>query len=389
MHVAGIIAGNEVGADHMSGVARGASIMAVQIFSRFDNPADCGTIPAPCVLSFTSSQLRALQFVQSKALNFNATGQGARIVAINMSLGGGGPIGAPCDVGQNAGYARRIQELRDDGVATFIAAGNEGYADGVDFPGCISGAVTVGAIGKKIIAPGATATPIAATDTLQMAPFSNRFEDHMVSLLSFGVGIRSSVPGPNPFKELDGTSMATPHATGAYAVLAAAFPNASVNDIVDTLKSTGIPVEEPFSKKHLPAVQLARAFAALKSKFAPAAAASAAVAPAATGAPAAASAAAASQTPPGSPPGGQRATRFIVDLPGGRAREAASAISQTMDAIAKSLSISGVKVAPIGSDTLTIVTDGEVDRSALQEALKGSLGPQGKVYVDKAVPTQR
>jgi subtilisin family serine protease len=235
MHVAGIVAGNELAANQISGVAKGASIMAIQVFSRFDRAQDCLPAPAPCVLSFTSSQLRALQYVQSKALNYNATGQGPRIVAINLSLGGG-RNGAPCDRGENSSYARRIQELRDDGVATFIAAGNDGFIDGVSFPGCISTAITVGAIAKKTVLPSATVTAIGPTDNLAMAGFSNRFEDRMVSLLSFGVDIRSSVPGPTPFKELSGTSMATPHAAAAYAVLAAAFPAASVNEIVDTVK---------------------------------------------------------------------------------------------------------------------------------------------------------
>jgi hypothetical protein len=48
-----------------------------------------------------------------------------------------------------------------------------------------------------------------------------------------------------------------------------------------------------------------------------------------------------------------------------------------------------VKVAPIGTDTLSIVTNSEVERGALQEALTGSVGDIGKVYVDKAIPAVR
>src|SRR5207249_338360 len=53
-HVAGIAAGNGATAGvAFSGVAKGANIMAVQIYSRFDNASDCGGSP-PCVLAYTS-----------------------------------------------------------------------------------------------------------------------------------------------------------------------------------------------------------------------------------------------------------------------------------------------------------------------------------------------
>src|SRR5438034_2117438 len=53
-HVAGISAGNGAGAAvPFSGVAPGAKIMAIQVFSRFDKAADCGG-SAPCVLAWDS-----------------------------------------------------------------------------------------------------------------------------------------------------------------------------------------------------------------------------------------------------------------------------------------------------------------------------------------------
>jgi subtilisin family serine protease len=376
MHVAGIAAGKEMpdGNGTISGVAKGADIVAIQVFSRFDNPRDCFPASAPCALSFTSSQLRALQYVHSKVLNHNATGEGPRIVAINMSLGGG-RNGAPCDRGENSSYALRIRELRDDGVATFIAAGNDGFVDGISFPGCISSAITIGAIRKKPVKAGEPVVPVGKNDKLELADFSNRFEDHLVSLVTFGVDIRSSVPGPMRFKTLSGTSMATPHAAGAYAVLSAAFPGSSVNDLVQAMKSTGIPVEEPVSKKTLPAINLASAYARLK------AVSTSASLPSTGGVP---------EQPSGVPASeAQRASRFIVDLPRGGARESAAAIAQAADGVARSLGISTLKVAPIGTDTLTVVTDSEVECGALENALKATVGETGRVYVDRAIPHAR
>jgi subtilisin family serine protease len=377
MHVAGIAAGKEVpyGNGTIFGVAKGADIVAIQVFSRFDNPRDCFPAPAPCALSFTSSQLRALQYVHSKVLNYKATGDGPRIVAINMSLGGG-RNGAPCDRGENSSYALRIRELRDDGVATFIAAGNDGFVDGVSFPGCISGAITIGAIRKKPVKDGDQVVPISKTDKLELADFSNRFEDRLVSFVTFGVNIRSSVPRPNLFEIKSGTSMATPHAAGAYAVLSAAFPDSSVNDLVQAMKSTGIPVEEPVSKKTLPAIDLASAYTRLKAGLP-----STASLPSTAGATEHPSGVGASES--------QRASRFIVDLPRGAAGETATAIARVADGIATSLGISTVKVAPIGTDTLSVVTDAEVDRGALEGALKATVGETGRVYIDRAIPRAR
>ena len=121
--------------------------------------------------------------------------------------------------------------------------------DGVSFPGCISSAITIGAIQK----------PATPGEQLKLADFSNRFEDKLVDLVTFGVAINSSVPG-GQFSSFNGTSMATPHAAGAYAVLAQAFPNASVDDIERAMKETGVGVNEPFSGKKLPAIKLAEAY---------------------------------------------------------------------------------------------------------------------------------
>ena len=56
-HVAGIAAGD-------NGVAPGANIIALQVFSRFDNADICGSAD-PCVLSFSSDQILALERVHA------------------------------------------------------------------------------------------------------------------------------------------------------------------------------------------------------------------------------------------------------------------------------------------------------------------------------------
>jgi subtilisin len=78
-HVAGISAG-EVAT--LSGVAKGAKLIAIQVFSRFIGPACIEAGEDPCALSFEDDQIVALDHV----INLAATRQ---IASANMSLGGG------------------------------------------------------------------------------------------------------------------------------------------------------------------------------------------------------------------------------------------------------------------------------------------------------------
>ena len=57
-HVAGIAAGKGTS---FSGVAKDARIVAMQVFSRFDNSTYCQSSPVPCALSFTSDQIKGLE----------------------------------------------------------------------------------------------------------------------------------------------------------------------------------------------------------------------------------------------------------------------------------------------------------------------------------------
>src|SRR5262249_50385529 len=62
-HVAGIAAGNGGSAGvSFSGVAKGAGIMAVQVFSQFDGLLDCGFFP-PCIAAWDSDVIAGLERV--------------------------------------------------------------------------------------------------------------------------------------------------------------------------------------------------------------------------------------------------------------------------------------------------------------------------------------
>lgn len=210
-HVAGIAAGR---GSSFSGVAKDATIISIQVFS-----ADTTTSP-PGAAAYESDIISGLERVYALRGAFN-------IAAVNLSLGGNAYT-ANCDSAFPAMKAA-IDQLRSVGIATVVAAGNEGYRNALDEPACISSAISVGSTTK---ADG-------------LSPFSNTAG--FLHLLAPGSSIYSSVPtwfDPGAFHYLSGTSMATPHVTGAWAILKQARPTAGVGEILTALQSTGVRIPD-------------------------------------------------------------------------------------------------------------------------------------------------
>ncbi len=214
-HVAGIAAGSDNSTLH--GVARGANIIAIQVFTRFNSTLYCGASGA-CVLSYTTDQLRALEYV-------NTTLRPAHSVAsVNMSLGGGQYTTA-CDTDTRK---PAIDNLRNAGIATVIAAGNDNYRNAIAAPACISSAISVGAV----------------TDTDNPPANSVLYNIHsLVDVLAPGRTIRSSLVGGG-YGNMSGTSMAAPHTAGAFALCKSVNPALSVGQIEAILEQTGLAVKD-------------------------------------------------------------------------------------------------------------------------------------------------
>ncbi|MCB1381070.1 MAG: S8 family serine peptidase [Alphaproteobacteria bacterium] len=250
-HVASIAAGRS---SNLSGVAPDAEIIAVQVASK--RVADGGGCsPAPCAEITERDLFRGLDFVNFQRLLLPP---GKTLAAVNISLGIEKQA-VPCDGTRPYGLLAAIKELRRAGIATVIAAGNNGYDGFVSYPACLSEAIAVG----------------ASDDDDKLWVFSNL--GPLTKLLAPGVDILAAIPKASQcpaesgrFCELSGTSQAAPHVTGAWALLKSAVPASTVSDVLDSLNCTGRPVQgfsafHSSNKIHRPRVNVLAAYSDLKS----------------------------------------------------------------------------------------------------------------------------
>jgi hypothetical protein len=177
-------------------------------------------------MGFTSDIILGLEHVYS----LRNTHQ---IASVNMSLGGG-RFYSNCDASETAMKAA-IDNLRSVGIATVIASGNDGYKDSISSPGCISTAVSVGST-----CDSAGGGYCAGVDAI--ATYSNSAS--FLSILAPGSFITSSIPGGGLGANWSGTSMATPHVAGAWALMKQKDPTASVATILTALQSTGVLISD-------------------------------------------------------------------------------------------------------------------------------------------------
>jgi len=232
-HVAGIAVG--AGTSY-PGVAPGASLIPIQVFSKFTGSI-CDPGPSPCALSYTSDQLAALEYV------FDTLRPLYSIASVNMSLGGTAYLDQSlCDT-RNAATKAAIDNLRSVGIATVIAAGNDGYVNAIGEPACISSAISVSAVDDGDEIPG----------------FANAAA--FLSLWAPGVAIRAPFYRSTGFVDASGTSMAAPHLAGAWATLRQAAPSASVDETLVALRDTGVPIPDVYAETSR--IRIAKALVAL------------------------------------------------------------------------------------------------------------------------------
>lgn len=212
-HVAGIAAGEHA---IYQGVAPGAQLVSIRIFSRFTGTDCAGTGYDPCALAWPSDILAGLDHV----LTLRAS---LPLVAANMSFGSGRFTSRSSCESANPATKAALLALAAAGVAPVAASGNDSFTAALNAPACIDAAIAVGA---------------THDDDAIWAKSNARAQ---LDFLAPGVTVRSAAPGGGQSYST-GTSMATPQVSGALAVLRQAAPNAPLATLVSALQSTGRPL---------------------------------------------------------------------------------------------------------------------------------------------------
>ena len=218
--MAGIAAGYDGTA---SGVAPGAGIVAVQVFSRFTTEGRSDD-----VRTWPSDHILGLEHVYDLVVN-----EGRPIASVNMSFGGG----VYTEVCDEYAVKAAVDNLLAVGVATTIPTGNGGSQNGTAYPGCTSSAITVGGTTKADAVMGVS----------NVAPWMDVFAP--------GSSIRTSTVGGG-FGSASGTSMAAPHVAGAWAVLRQRYPAESVAEILARLQAAGVGIAAGAPEALYPRIQI-------------------------------------------------------------------------------------------------------------------------------------
>lgn len=218
-HVSGIIASTS---KTYRGVAPDASLVAMKVC---DN--------SPGGNCFDSDIIAAIDWCISNASKYN-------ISVISMSLGGGLFTSYCDDESTEAGLKAAIDSAVANNISVVVASGNGGSTTQISSPACLKNSTAVGSVTKQNA----------------ISVFSNR--NSAIDLFAPGSSIKSTVPkagcilcDSSGYLSLSGTSMATPHVSGAFALLHQ-YRKLEQNqiltpeEIVNSLSKTGKEIDDSF-----------------------------------------------------------------------------------------------------------------------------------------------
>jgi subtilisin family serine protease len=226
-HVAGTAVANRDNGTGICGIAPDCKLMPIKVSDRNGNISNTAVIDAVLYAIY----------------------QGANVVNLSLGMSFSSinrlPPGIQEDIIEHRFreeelFWDKIFKLADErNVTLVLAGGNDGVLIGID-------PMQRNQLGIKVS---------AVDSDSKLANFSNHGTASTVS--APGTKIYSSIPGGR-YRSMDGTSMAAPVVTGAVALIKSVNPDIKNRDLIELLKSTGIPVKSP-GKKAGKLVQLDKA----------------------------------------------------------------------------------------------------------------------------------
>jgi serine protease len=212
-HVAGTIGAVTDNGVGVAGIANGATLYSVRVLGR------CGGYVsdiADGILYAVGSSVPGISYVRPRP---------ARV--LNLSIGGGGACAAT--------YVNAINTARSRGAVVVVAAGNDNVDVSQSQPANCPGVIAVAAVnrsgGKASFSNYGAGVTIAAPG------------EGILSTLNAGV----TTPGAQSYAWYSGTSMAAPHVAGVAALMFAAKPSLSPDQVAAILRSTARPFPAPCS----------------------------------------------------------------------------------------------------------------------------------------------
>jgi subtilisin family serine protease/outer membrane protein assembly factor BamB len=126
--------------------------------------------------------------------------------------------------------SQAIQRAQEKGIIFVVAAGND-YNDNDGEIKAFPASDTLDNI-----------VSVAATDCRDSLAYFSNYGATSVDLGAPGVNIYSTWVGENPYNSIQGTSMACPHVSGAFALVKARYPQLGYRELIDKVLSTVDPL---------------------------------------------------------------------------------------------------------------------------------------------------
>jgi serine protease len=205
--VAGTVAAKTNNSLGVAGVAYNAKIVPVRVLGK------CG--------GYTSDIADAITWSSGGTVS-GAPANANKAKVLNLSLGGGGA----CD----ATTQTAINGARSRGSVVVVAAGNDNMNVSNASPANCSGVIAVAATGKT----GGRASYSNYGTLVDVAAPGGDGSFSVLSTLNTG----TSTPGSDNYAGYQGTSMATPHVAGVAALMFAAKPTLTPDNVESMLKSS-------------------------------------------------------------------------------------------------------------------------------------------------------